>query len=112
VPGFALYQGPQAILYRCVWIPGVVSGTLLAALPIADRLTPNDPNIGLLLRSIGIFALGLSTLATILFVALLFFRDVPRAVKLRALAAAIFPYIVAVILWFVATTAAHRIGHT
>ncbi|MBV9886237.1 MAG: hypothetical protein JO119_06795 [Acidobacteria bacterium] len=106
------YEGPQAILYRCVWIPGLASGALLAALPIADRLTPNDPNIGVLLRSIGIFALGLSTLATILFVALLFFRDVPRSVKLRAFAAAIFPYIVGAILWLVATTAAHRIGHT
>jgi hypothetical protein len=85
------YEGPREILYRCVWIPGVVSGALLAALPIADRLTPNELSIGLLLRSIGIFAVGLGILASTLFVVLLFFRDAPRAVKLRALAAVSLP---------------------
>ena len=101
--GMQFYEGPRAILYRCAWIPGVVSGALLAALPIADRLTPNDPNIGLLLRSIGIFAIGLGIAASIFFVALLFLRDVPRAVKLRALVALSFPYFIAMILWLVAT---------
>src|SRR5579859_7988528 len=98
------YEAPRAILYRCVWIPGVVSGALLAALPIADRLTPNDPNIGLLLRSIGIFALGLSVLASTLFVVLLFLRDVPRSLMLRALAAVTLPYIVGGVLWIAANS--------
>jgi hypothetical protein len=102
--GFS-YEGPRAILYRSVWIPGVVSGALLAALPIAGRFTPNDPNIGLLLRSIGIFALGLSVLASTLFVVLLFIRDVPRSVKLLALAAVSLPYLVGGVLWLLANSA-------
>ena len=82
----------------------MVSAALLAALPTAGRLTPNDPNIGLLLRSIGIFALGLSVLASTLFVVLLFFRDVPRSVKLRALADVSLPYIVGGVLWLLANS--------
>ena len=104
---FALYQGPRAILFRCVWIPAVVSGVILAALPVADRLTPNDVNIGLLLRSILFFAFGPGVLASLLFLALLFFRDVRTSIKLRAFAAVAFPYLVLAILWIVATRSTH-----
>lgn len=103
----ALYQGPRAILFRCVWIPAVVSGAILAVLPIADRLTPNDFSIGLLLRSIMFFAFGLGVLASLLFLALLFFRDVRGSIKLRAFAAVILPYIVIVMIWLVATRSPH-----
>ena len=106
---FALYQGPRAILFRCVWIPGAVSGAILAALPIADRLTPNDFSIGLLLRSILFFAFGLGALASLLFLVLLFFRDVRRTTKLRAFAAVSLPYIVIAIIWLVATSSPHPV---
>ena len=107
--GFALYQGPRAILFRCVWIPGVISAAILAALPVVDRLSANDFSLGLLLKSIEAFALGLGALASILFVVLLFFRDVPIAVKLRALVAASLPYVVVAILWLISTSSHHPV---
>jgi hypothetical protein len=106
---FSLYQGPRAIFFRCVWIPAVVSAALLTALPIVDRLTANDFSLGLLLKSIETFAFGLGALATLLFFVLLFFRDVPIAVKLRALAAVALPYIVVAILWLIAANQTHPV---
>ena len=107
MPGLALYQGPRAILFRCVWIPAAVSAALLAALPIADRVTDNDFSIGLLLHSIEMFAFGLGALATGILLPLLFFRDVPGAVKLRAFAAVSLPYVVFATLWLISISSSH-----
>lgn len=92
------YHGPHALLYRAVCVTGVSSGVLLAIGPVLDIITPNDFSIGLLLIAVSEFAVGLGILASLLFLLLMFFRDVPKRVKLLGLAVAIFPYIVVAIL--------------
>jgi hypothetical protein len=91
------------MLYRGVWVTGVAATALLIALPVLDRLTPNDFAIGLLLRSVEYFAFGLGILASLLFLLLAVCPDVSKSIKLRALAAAILPYFVLAILWLIAT---------
>jgi hypothetical protein len=104
---FSFYEGPRALLYRCVWTTGMASATLLAAIRVLDRLTPNDFAIGLMLSSGQYFALGVGALASLLFLWLLFCRDVSSAVKLRALAAVSLPYIVLGILYLMVTKTLH-----
>ena len=103
--GFS-YQGPRALLYQSVCVTGTASAFLLVALPIADRLTPNDFALGLLLTSIERFAFGLGVLASLLFLVLLFFRDVSKSVKFRALAAAGLPYVVLGVLYAIKISSA------
>jgi hypothetical protein len=95
--GFS-YNGPRAMLYRGVCLTGVISGVLIALGPVVGLITPNDLSSGLSQLAIVEFAAGLGVLATLLFLVLLFFRDVSRQVKLLALAAVIFPYMVIAIL--------------
>ena len=102
---FALYHGPRAILYRCVWVTAIASAVLLAALHVLDVVTPNDFAIGLLLKSIEEFAFGLGLLASLLFLLLLLSRSVPGSIKLRAFASAVLPYAVVAILWLMANHA-------
>jgi len=87
------------MLYRSVWVPSVASATLLVALRITDQLTPNDFALGLLLKSVEIFAFGLGVLGSLLFLFLVVLPDVPRARKLRAFIAVSLPYVVIAILW-------------
>jgi hypothetical protein len=107
VSAFSFYEGPRALLYRCVWVTGLASAALLIAVPVLNHLTPNDFSIGLLLSSAQYFALGLGALASLFFLLLLFCRDVPLAVKLRALAAVSLPYIVVGVLYAIATSSVH-----
>jgi hypothetical protein len=105
--GFS-YEGPRALLYRCVCVTSVASATLLVAIPILDRLTPNDLSVGLLLQSIKYFALGLGTLGSLAFLLLVFFRDVAISIKLRAFAAVVLPYVAIVIVWLIVISAQSR----
>jgi hypothetical protein len=105
--GFS-YQGPRALLYQSVCVTSAASACLLVALRVLDRLTPNDFALGLLLSSVERFAFGLGILGSLLFLVLVFFLDVPKAIKLRALAAAISPYLVLAILWLLAISAHAR----
>ena len=105
--GFS-YQGPRAILYRGVWVTGAASAALLVALRVLDVITPNDFALGLLLQSVEYFAFGLGILALLLFLLLAVCPDVAKSVKLRALAAAILPYLVLAILWLLATSTRSR----
>ena len=104
--GFS-YHGPRALLYQSVCVTGTASGCVLVALRVIDKLTPNDFALGLLLTSVERFAFGLGILASLLFLFLLFFRDVSKAVKLRALAAASFPYIVLGVLYLITIGSSH-----
>jgi hypothetical protein len=105
--GFS-YQGPRALLYRAVLVTGAASAALLIGLHFFDEVAANDFSLGLLLQSVEYFAFGLCALASLLFLLLLFFRDISKSIKLRALAAAILPYLVFVILWLLATSAHPR----
>ena len=101
--GFS-YEGPRAMLYRAVWVLSAASAALFIALPIANRLTPNDFAIGLLLKSVEYFAFGLGALGSLFFLLLLVCADVSRAIKLRAIVAVALPYVVIAILWLLART--------
>jgi hypothetical protein len=105
--GFS-YEGPRALLYRGVCVTGAASAVLLVTLRVLDQLTPNDFALGLLLQSVEYFAFGLGVLASLLFLSLVFFRDVSKTTKLRAFAAAILPYFVFAILWLIANSAHAR----
>jgi hypothetical protein len=105
--GFS-YQGPRAMLYRAVWVTGSASATLLIALRVLDAISPNDFALGLLLQSVEYFAFGLGVLALLLFLLLAVCPDVAKPIKLRALAAALLPYVVLGILWLLATNAHAR----
>jgi hypothetical protein len=105
--GFS-YQGPRAMLYRSVWVTGAASAALLLSLRVLDVISPNDFAIGLLLNSIEYFAFGLGVLALLLFLLLTVCPDVAKPIKLRALAAALLPYVVLGILWLLATNAHTR----
>ena len=86
---------------------GTISAVLLIAIRVINQLTPNDFSLGLLLRSADYFAFGLGALASLLFLLLLFFREVPVSVKLRAFAAVVLPYIVLAALYVIAKSSAH-----
>ncbi len=101
--GFS-YQGPRATLYRAVWVTGAASAALLISLRVLDVISPNDFAIGLLLNSIEYFAFGLGVLALLLFLLLAVCPDVAKSIKLRALAAALLPYLVFAIFWLIATS--------
>jgi hypothetical protein len=103
VLGFS-YDGPRATLYRAVWVTGAASAALLLSLRVMDVISPNDFAIGLLLNSIEYFAFGLGILALLLFLLLAVCPDVAKPIKLRALAAALLPYLVLAILWLIATS--------
>jgi len=90
------------MLYRSVWLLSAISAALLVALHVADQLTPNDFALGLLLKRVEYFALGLGILGSLLFLCLLFFPDVAKSKKLRAFLAVTLPYLVLVILWLIA----------
>jgi hypothetical protein len=92
------------MLYRGVWVLNAGSAALFVALPLADRLTPNDFAIGLLLKSVEIFAFGLGILGSLFFLLLLVCADVSKPIKLRALVAVALPYVVVAILWLIART--------
>jgi hypothetical protein len=94
------------MLYRAVWVLSVGCAAVFIALPLANRLTPNDFAIGLLLKSVEIFAFGLGILGSLFFLLLLICGDVPKAVKLRALVAVALPYVVLAILWLIARSSA------
>ncbi|HEY4907578.1 MAG TPA: hypothetical protein VIH74_09005 [Candidatus Acidoferrum sp.] len=91
------------MLYRAVCATGAASAALLIALRVLDVITPNDFALGLLLQSVEYFAFGLGILALLLFLLLAVCPDVAKPVKLRALAAALLPYLVLAILWLIAT---------
>jgi hypothetical protein len=91
------------MLYRSVWVTGAVSAALLIALRVLDVISPNDFALGLLLQSIEYFAFGLGVLALLLFLLLAVCPDVAKSLKLRALAAALLPYLVLSVLWLLAT---------
>ena len=91
------------MLYRAVWVTGFASAVLLASLHVLDVITPNDFALGLLLQSVEYFAFGLGVLALLLFLLLAVCPDVAKHVKLRALAAALLPYLVLAILWLLVT---------
>ena len=105
--GFS-YQGSRATLYRGVWVTGSASAALLIALRVIDVLSPNDFALGLLLNSVEYFAFGLGVLSLLLFLLLAICPDVGKPIKLRALAAALLPYLVFGILWLLATNAHAR----
>jgi hypothetical protein len=105
--GFS-YHGPRAMLYRSVWVTGAASAALLLSLRVLDVISPNDFAIGLLLNSIEYFAFGLGVLALLFFLLLTVCPDVAKSIKLRALAAALLPYLVLGILWLLATNAHTR----
>jgi|SRR5579872_1463418 len=102
------YEGPRAMLYRAVWVTGSASAALLIALRVIDVISRNDFALGLLLNSIEYFAFGLGILALLLFLLLAACPDVAKSIKLRALAAALLPYLVLGILWLLATNAHAR----
>lgn len=96
------------MLYRAVWVTGSASATLLIALRLLDVISPNDFALGLLLNSVEYFAFGLGFLALLLFLLLAICPDVANPIKLRALAAALLPYLVLAILWLLATSTHSR----
>ena len=92
------------MLYRAVWVTGAASAALLISLRVLDVISPNDFALGLLLNSIEYFAFGLGVLALLLFLLLAVCPDVAKSIKLRALAAALLPYLVFAIFWLLATS--------